>query len=124
MELKQIYKCEVCGNIIEVIFVGGGALVCCGQDMTLLKEQTADKTTEKHVPAIEVTDIGVKVKVGANATHPMDEKHYIEWIQIIADGIAYGKFLKPGDKPEAEFCVKAEKIEARELCNVHGLWKS
>ncbi|MHA1786392.1 MAG: desulfoferrodoxin [Candidatus Helarchaeota archaeon] len=124
MELKQIYKCEVCGNIIEVIFVGGGALVCCGQDMTLLKEQTADKTTEKHVPAIEVTDIGVKVKVGANATHPMDEKHYIEWIQIIADGIAYRKFLKPGDKPEAEFCVKAEKIEARELCNVHGLWKS
>ncbi|NHI93528.1 MAG: desulfoferrodoxin [Candidatus Lokiarchaeota archaeon] len=122
--VKEIYKCEVCGNIVEILTVGGGTLVCCGQDMTLLKAQTADKTKEKHVPAIEKTSTGVIVKVGANMAHPMEEKHHIEWIQILADGIAYRKFLKPGDKPEAEFCVKADKIEAREHCNIHGLWKS
>jgi len=122
-ELKQIYRCNICGNIVEVLHAGAGQLVCCGQPMELLKEKTEDIGLEKHVPVIEKTESGVKVKVGSTP-HPMEEKHYIEWIEIIADGRVYRKFLKPGMKPEAEFDVKAEKIEAREYCNIHGSWKS
>ena len=122
-ELKQIYRCNICGNIVEVLHAGAGQLVCCGHPMELLKEKTEDIGLEKHVPVIEKTESGVKVKVGSTP-HPMEEKHYIEWIEIIADGRVYRKFLKPGMKPEAEFDVKAEKIEAREYCNIHGSWKS
>lgn len=123
MEQKQIYKCNVCGNIVELLHVGGGQLVCCGQPMELLKENTIDANQEKHVPVIEKTEKGVRVKVGS-VPHPMEESHYIEWIELIADGRTYRKFLKPGDKPEIEFEVTAEAIEAREYCNLHGLWKS
>ena len=91
--------------------------------MVLLDEKTADFTTEKHVPVIEKTAEGYKVTVGSTL-HPMEEKHYIEWIELIADGISYKKFLKPGDSPSAEFCVKASSVSAREYCNIHGLWKS
>jgi len=91
--------------------------------MELLKEKTEDVGKEKHVPVIEKTKSGVKVKIGS-IPHPMEEKHYIEWIEIIADDAAYRKFLKPGDKPEAEFCIKAESITAREYCNIHGLWRA
>jgi superoxide reductase len=118
----QIYKCEICGNIVEVIHEGAGELVCCGEPMKLLVENTVDAAKEKHVPVIEKTASGVKVKVGSVA-HPMEEKHYIEWIEIIADGKAYRQFLKPGNTPEAVFDIKANKIEAREHCNLHGLWK-
>lgn len=120
--LKQIYKCNICGNIVEVLHAGAGELVCCGQPMQLLVEKNQDIGQEKHVPVIEKTVTGVKVKVGS-IPHPMEEKHYIEWIEIIADGRIYRKFLKPGEQPEAEFEIQAEKIEAREYCNVHGLWK-
>jgi superoxide reductase len=119
----QIYKCEVCGNIVEVLHEGAGELVCCGEPMKLLVENTVDASKEKHVPVIEKTVGGVTVKVGSVA-HPMEEKHYIEWIEIIADGKAYRQFLKPGDAPEAVFEIKANKIEAREHCNLHGLWKA
>lgn len=119
---KQIYKCNICGNIVEVLHAGAGQLVCCGQPMELLIEKTEDVGKEKHVPVIEKTEKGVKVKVGS-VPHPMEEKHYIEWIEIIADGVVYRKFLKPGDKPETEFEIEAENIEAREYCNIHGLWK-
>lgn len=122
-ELNQVYKCNVCGNMVEIVHVGAGTLVCCGQNMELMQENTVDASTEKHVPVIEKTEDGVKVIVGS-VEHPMEEKHYIEWIEIIADGKAYRKFLKPGNKPEAEFCVRAENIEAREYCNLHGLWKA
>ena len=118
----QIYKCAMCGNIVEVIHGGAGELVCCGQAMELLDEKTADAATEKHVPVIEKIDGGVKVKVGS-ISHPMEEKHYIEWIEIIADGKAYRQFLNPGDAPEAVFDITADVITAREYCNVHGLWK-
>jgi superoxide reductase len=121
--LSQIYKCKVCGNIVEVLHTGGGTLVCCGEPMELMQEKTADIGMEKHVPVIEKTTNGFKVKVGS-VPHPMEDKHYIEWIQIIDDGKYCRKFLKPGDKPEVEFEVKAEKISAREFCNIHGLWKS
>jgi len=119
----QIYKCEVCGNIVEVLHEGAGELVCCGEPMKLLVENTVDASKEKHVPVIEKTASSVTVKVGSVA-HPMEEKHYIEWIEIIADGKAYRQFLKPGDAPEAVFEIKANKIEAREHCNLHGLWKA
>jgi len=121
-ELKQLYKCSVCGNIVEVLHAGKGTLVCCEKDMILLKENTTDASVEKHVPVIEKTKDGVIVKIGSSP-HPMEEKHYIEWIELLADGASYIKHLKPGDKPEAEFCVKAKKINAREYCNIHGLWK-
>ena len=119
----EVYKCEVCGNIVEVLHEGKGELVCCGQPMKLYKENTVDAAKEKHVPVIEKTDKGFKVKVGSVA-HPMEEKHYIEWIELIADGVAYRKFLKPGDAPEAEFCLDAAQVTAREYCNLHGLWKA
>ena len=122
-EKKQIYKCNICGNIIEVLHAGAGQLVCCGQPMEWLKENTVDASKEKHVPVIEKTEKGILVKIGS-VSHPMEEKHYIEWIEIIADGLAYRKFLQPGDKPEAEFSIEAEQVEAREYCNLHGLWKA
>ncbi|RLB06790.1 MAG: desulfoferrodoxin [Deltaproteobacteria bacterium] len=119
----QIYKCEICGNIAEVLHEGKGELVCCGQPMKLLEENTVDAAKEKHVPVVEKTPSGVKVKVGSVA-HPMEDKHYIEWIEVIADGKAYLQFLRPGDAPEATFDIKAEKVEAREYCNLHKLWKT
>jgi len=121
-ERLQIYKCEVCGNIVEVLHEGKGELVCCGQPMKLFVENTVDAAREKHVPVMEKTASGFTVKVGSVA-HPMEEEHYIEWIEIIADGKAYRQFLKPGGTPEATFDVKAENSTAREYCNIHGLWK-
>ena len=121
-EQLEIYKCEVCGNIVEVLHAGGGELVCCGQPMKLMTENTVDASKEKHVPVIEKTADGYLVKVGA-VPHPMEAKHWIEWIELVADGKAYRQFLNPGDTPEATFCVKAEKVYAREYCNLHGLWK-
>ncbi|OFW52909.1 MAG: desulfoferrodoxin [Actinobacteria bacterium RBG_13_35_12] len=122
-EKLQIYKCEVCGNIVEVLHGGKGELVCCEQPMKLYKENTVDAALEKHIPVIEKIESGFKVKIGSVA-HPMIEEHYIEWIEVIVDGVAYRKFLKPGDAPEAEFCINADNIIAREYCNIHGLWKS
>ena len=122
-EKKQIYKCNVCGNIVEVLHAGAGQLVCCGQPMEWLKENTVDASKEKHLPVMEKTEKGILVKIGS-VPHPMEEEHYIEWIEIIADGLAYRKFLQPGDKPEAEFSIEAEQIETREYCNLHGLWKA
>lgn len=122
-ELRQVYRCNVCGNIVEVLHAGVGELVCCGQPMELLKEKTIDQGSEKHVPVIEKTSTGFRVKIGA-VPHPMEDKHYIEWVQLIADNVACRKLLKPGDKPEAEFNLKADKVTAREYCNIHGLWAS
>ena len=121
-ERLQVYKCELCGNIVEVLHVGEGELVCCGEPMKLLKENSVDAVKEKHVPVIEKVAGGVKVKVGG-VPHPMEEKHYIEWIELIADGKAYRQFLNPGGAPEAFFPIQAEKLTARELCNIHGMWK-
>ena len=118
----QIYKCEICGNIVEVLHEGAGQLVCCNQPMKLMEENTVDAAKEKHVPEIEKTAEGVLVKVGSVA-HPMLDTHYIEWIQLLADGKAYRQFLKPGDKPEALFKVETNDLTAREYCNLHGLWK-
>lgn len=120
----QVYKCDVCGNIVEILHEADGDLACCGQDMTLFEEKTADSATEKHVPVIEKIDNGYKVTVGSTI-HPMLENHYIEWIELVADGISYKAFLNPGDEPIATFCVpEAKEVSAREYCNLHGLWKA
>jgi superoxide reductase len=123
VQLKEVYKCMVCGNIVEVIHASDGELVCCGQPMELLAETVQDAGNEKHVPVIEKTATGVHVKVGS-IPHPMEEKHYIEWIELHADEAVYRRFLKPGEKPEAQFSVSAKQLSARDYCNVHGLWKS
>ncbi|MFP3867182.1 MAG: desulfoferrodoxin [Desulfobacteraceae bacterium] len=122
-ELLQIYKCGVCGNIVEMVHAGAGELVCCGQPMKLFTENTVDAAQEKHVPVIEKSAGQFKVKVGS-VPHPMEEKHYIEWIEVIADGKAYRQFLKPGESPEATFKIDADQVTAREYCNLHGLWKA
>ncbi|MGM0453139.1 MAG: desulfoferrodoxin [Thermodesulfobacteriota bacterium] len=122
-ERLELYKCEVCGNIVEVYNGSFGTLVCCEKPMVLLEENTVDAAKEKHVPVIEKADGGFTVKVGEVA-HPMEEKHYIQWIELIADGISYTRFLNPGDAPEAYFCVDAAQLTAREYCNLHGHWKN
>lgn len=127
---NQIYKCEICGNIVDVLHTGAGELVCCGQPMTLLEERTEDQGQEKHVPVIEELPAnvcqgkdGIKVRIG-EVEHPMDADHYIEWIEIIAADNKRGKrFLKPGDEPRAEFYTRKEVFGVRAYCNIHGLWK-
>jgi len=121
--MNEVYKCSVCGNIVEVVHTGVGTLVCCGQPMVRQNENTTDASREKHVPVVERTADGILVKVGS-APHPMEEKHYIEWIEVIANGKVMRAHLKPGMKPEAEFPCKADTVTVREYCNIHGLWKS
>lgn len=119
----DVYKCNACGNMVEVIHGGDGELVCCGEPMIKLTENTTDAAKEKHVPVIEKVDGGYKVSVGS-VLHPMEPDHYIEWIELLADGKAYRQFLSPGDEPIATFCVEAATVSAREFCNKHGLWKA
>ncbi len=118
----QVYKCEICGNIVDVLHAGGGKLFCCGQKMELLEENTVDAATEKHVPVIEEVEGGLKVSVGEVA-HPMAEGHYIEWIELVADGTSHHRFLEPGQVPEALFPVAAGDVTARAYCNLHGHWR-
>ncbi|OPX95592.1 MAG: Desulfoferrodoxin [Syntrophorhabdus sp. PtaB.Bin006] len=122
-ERMEVYKCEVCGHIIEVLHAGKGQLVCCNEPMKLITENTVDASLEKHVPVIEKTQNGIKIKVGS-IPHPMEEKHWIEWIEVIVDGKLYRQYLAPGQAPEAFFEITGERILAREYCNLHGLWKA
>jgi superoxide reductase len=119
----ELYKCSLCGNIVEVLQGGDGELVCCGQPMDLLTENTVDAAKEKHVPVIEKGNGTITVKVGS-VPHPMEEKHFIQWIELVADGKVYRQTLKPGDAPEAVFQVTAAQITAREYCNLHGHWSA
>ena len=122
-DLKAVYRCEVCGNIVEVYHAGAGELVCCGQPMKKLDEQTADSATEKHVPVVEKKDGGYLVTVGS-VEHPMTDQHYIEWIEIAVDNDkVYRQHLNPGEKPQAFFAIQGNKVVAREYCTIHGLWK-
>ena len=125
-KLGEVYKCEICGNITIVVHEGAGELVCCGQPMDLLTENTVDAAKEKHVPVIEKIEGGYRVKVGEVA-HPMTDKHYIEWIELTSGDNVYTKLLKPEDEPVAEFCgckFGDEPVVARAYCNLHGLWKA
>lgn len=121
-KLNEIYKCNICGNVVEVLHIGAGQLVCCGENMELLDEKRSDEGEEKHLPVIEIKDDLVKVKIGS-VPHPMEEAHYIEWIELIADNKTFRKYLNPGDEPTAEFKVKADNLSTRAYCNVHGLRK-
>lgn len=121
-ELNQIYKCDVCGNIVELVHTGKGQLVCCGKPMELKKANDQDASLEKHVPMVEATDGKIKVAVGS-VSHPMQEEHFIEWIEVVADGRTARKYLKPGEEPAAEFSVASDSVEVRAYCNLHGLWK-
>ncbi|HPI67556.1 MAG TPA: desulfoferrodoxin [bacterium] len=123
MQKNNVYKCNICGNIVELTHVGGGPLVCCGAPMELLVEKTADEGLEKHVPVIEKIEGGYKVKVGS-VPHPMEGTHYIEWIELMVGDKVYREYLNPGQAPEAVFMLEAENVSAREYCNLHGLWKS
>ncbi len=125
IERNAIYQCQLCGNIVEVLHVGGGTLSCCGQEMGLLSESSADTALEKHVPFIEKTPAGYLVKVGENQAHPMLEANYIQWIELHTENTVYRVFLKPGDAPEARFDIGHDVAVtgAREFCNLHGLWK-
>jgi superoxide reductase len=120
---SEVYKCNACGNIVMVLHGGDGDLVCCGENMVLMTANTVDAAKEKHVPVIEKISGGFKVKVGSDP-HPMEEKHYIEWIELIADSKSYFQFLNPNEAPEATFMIDATEVSAREYCNIHGLWKA
>ena len=119
----EVYKCGLCGNIIEVMHTGAGSLVCCGADMQLMTENSVDAATEKHVPVIEVAADSVTVKVGS-VSHPMESSHYIEWIELVADDQVYRKYLTPGETAEATFNITASAVTAREYCNLHGHWSA
>ena len=121
-KINEIYKCEICGNIVEVVHPAGGTLVCCGKPMKHMVENTVDAAKEKHIPVIEKIEGGYKVFVG-EVEHPMQDEHHIEWIEVITENKVYRKYLKPGEKPEAEFLIDEEIISVREYCNLHGLWK-
>ena len=120
---REVYKCQVCGNIIEILHAGSCVPTCCGQEMALMAEGAVDAAKEKHVPVIEKTDQGYKVAVGS-AAHPMVDNHYIEWIELLTENDLQRKTLKPGEAPEATFKTAAEKVTARAYCNLHGLWKA
>lgn len=122
-QLNEVYRCEVCGNIVEVVHAGIGELVCCSQPMKRLVENTVDASREKHVPVVERTDDGILVKVGSVA-HPMEAAHYIEWIEVVANGRVMRAYLKPGMAPEAKFKCAGDSFTVREYCNLHGLWKT
>ncbi|HPG30261.1 MAG TPA: desulfoferrodoxin [bacterium] len=119
----EVYKCELCGNVVQVTTAGEGSLVCCGKPMTLQKENTVEASKEKHIPVVEKNESGIFVKVGSVA-HPMEAKHYIEWIQVIYGSRTNTKYFNPGDAPEAQFRITAKEYTVRAYCNIHGLWKN
>ncbi len=122
--MNKIYKCDVCGNIVELIHEGGGELVCCGQPMDLVKPKEKEEGAEKHLPVVTKADSGVLVNVG-EVDHPMEEEHYIEWVEVVTDVGTYRKYLKPGEKPSASFCIREDQTKSvREYCSVHGLWET
>lgn len=121
--LNQVYRCNVCGNVVEVLHTGKGTLVCCGKPMELLMENTVDASREKHVPVMDKSGETLTVRVGS-APHPMEETHYIEWIELLDGGRAQRQYLKPGEPPEASFAATGGQVAARAYCNLHGLWRS
>lgn len=125
-EEKQVYRCNICGNMVEVLHLGTGKLVCCGNRMQLLEEKREGLGPQKHIPVIEQIDNGVKIKIG-ETEHPMEENHCVEWVELVTDDAVYRKVFKPGEKPEAEFNIDLadiNSVSAREYCSIHGLWVS
>ena len=123
-ERFQVYKCDYCGNIVEVLDGSNQQMTCCGKNMRRLMENIVDASVEKHVPVLKKSGTGIEVKVGS-VPHPMEKDHYIEWIEAVKDGkTIFRKYLNPGEPPEARFETDAKGLVVRELCNLHGLWKS
>ncbi len=123
-KLRELYQCEICGNVVEIVYEGAPALVCCGKPMVKLKAKTEDKGEEKHVPVVEETDNSIKVKIGS-IEHPMEEKHYIKFIEVLTEKEVMRVELMPGEAPEAKYRTpKSDVLEVREFCNIHGLWKN
>lgn len=122
-EIFSILKCELCGNIFETLVNGGGPVTCCGQSVTLLAANLTEAAKEKHMPIIEKISGGYRVTVGL-VNHPMEGKHYVNWIELITDGVSNTRSLKPGELPVAEFKTEAVKVKVREYCNLHGLWQA
>lgn len=122
-KLNEIYKCNICGNIVEMVHTGAGELVCCGQPMELQNPKTKDEGQEKHVPVVEISGDTVIVNIG-ETEHPMTEEHYIEWVEVITNARVYRKTFTPGEKPFAKFFTPEEVTEVRIYCNIHGLWKN
>jgi len=121
--MNKIYKCNVCGNIVELIHESGGELICCGKPMGLVESKEKEEGNEKHLPIIVKADSGVIINIG-EVDHPMEDKHYIEWIEVVTEVGVYRKCLKPNEKPNASFCIREDQIiSVREYCNVHGLWE-
>ena len=119
---ENIYRCNVCGNIVEMVHASKGQLVCCGQPMELLTEKTEDAGFEKHVPVVTEENSKANIKVGS-IPHPMEPEHYIEWIELDVGDKIHRAFLKPGQAPETKFCMpKSPGARVREYCTVHGLW--
>jgi superoxide reductase len=117
-----VFKCDICGNIVEILHEGSGRLVCCGKEMTLIEENTVEASREKHIPVVTKVEGGIKVSVGSVA-HPMLDNHYIEWIEVITMNRIYRAHLKPNMVPEATFKIDTDEFYARAYCNLHGLWK-
>lgn len=123
-ERFQVYKCDSCGNIVEILFGSNQQVNCCGKPMRRLLENVVDASVEKHVPVVKELDNEIEVKVGS-VLHPMEKEHYIEWIEAIKDGkVLFRQYLSPGEAPEAKFKTNAKGVVVRELCNLHGLWKA
>jgi len=123
-ELKELYKCSICGNVVEIVHRGAQALVCCNQPMEKLEAKTEDEGKEKHLPLVEATDVGIRVRVGS-IEHPMEAKHAIKFIEVLTYNQVLRAELEPGEKPVAEFAAKPEDVLAvREYCNLHGLWQT
>lgn len=122
-EQKQVYRCSSCGNIVEVMSEAAGTLTCCGKPMDLLKENSRDAATEKHVPVIEKIENGYKVTVG-EVNHPMQDDHFIQWIELVTETGILREYLHPGQAPVATFYTEAKEVYAREYCNLHGHWRS
>lgn len=120
---NDVYKCNVCGNITEVLHESGGTLSCCNQPMQKLEENSVEASKEKHIPVVTPVPGGYKVSVGS-VEHPMEDKHFIEWIELVTESTVLRKQLKPGEKPEVIFLTDAKTVYAREYCNLHGHWRS
>ena len=120
---NEVYKCSVCGNIVEVLHPAGGTLVCCGKPMELMKENTMEASEEKHIPVVEKVEGGYRVTVGS-APHPMTQEHHIEWIELETAEGTMRAFTKHCPQPVAFFSTAAKATSARAYCNLHGLWRA
>ncbi len=119
----DIYKCDKYGIIAQIMTTGAGKLVCCETSMDKMIENTTDAAKEKHIPVVEKIGNRLEVKVGS-VNHPMNEDHFIQWVEVVGNEESFLKFLSYTDKPEAVFDLECDEFYVRAYCNLHGLWRS